>query len=83
MNGFQQQQSAQAAYLLSGLDLLDAWLAYYGTGGQLSEMDIDAYLHGLWLLPVLQRDLIASALNEYLSTHDLPELAFYSDSSGE
>jgi hypothetical protein len=82
MNGFQ-QQSAQAAYLLSGLDSLHAWLAYYATGGQLSETDIDAYLHGISTLPVVQRDLLASALNEYLSTQDLPELASYSDSSSE
>jgi hypothetical protein len=81
MDEYRQQQSAQAAYLLSGLNPLAAWLAYYGVGGQCSELSFDAYLYGLMPLPALQRDLIALALNEQLSGQNLPELASYAEDS--
>jgi hypothetical protein len=79
MDEYWQQQSAQAAFILSGLSPLQAWIAYYGTGGRLSETDVDAYLHGLMPFPLLQRDLIALALNELLSDDNLPELASYAE----
>ena len=72
MDEHRQQQSAQAAYLLSGLDSLDAWLAYYAIGGKFSEQDTDAYLNGLMPLP-------AEALNERLNLQQLPGLATYTD----
>jgi hypothetical protein len=79
MDEHRQQQSAQAAYMLSGLNSLDAWLAYYGLGGQLTEEDTDAYLNGLMPIPALQRDLVAEALNERLNSQNLPGLASYAD----
>ena len=79
MDEHRQQQSARAAYLLSGLDSLDAWLAYYAIGGKFSEQDTDAYLNGLMPLPALQRDLVAEALNERLNLQQLPGLATYTD----
>ncbi|MFC9333886.1 MULTISPECIES: hypothetical protein [Arthrobacter] len=79
MDEYRQQKSAQAAFLLSGLSALQAWIAYYGNGGRFSETDVDAYLHGLMPFPLLQRDLIAFTLNELLSDDNLPDAASYAE----
>lgn len=42
------------------------WLSYFGIGGEVSEFEVDAYLHHSLTLPRLQRDLLAQAASEIL-----------------
>lgn len=48
------------------------WLRYFGNGGSVGEYEVDAYIQGLISLPVLQRDVLAFALNELVD--ELPAL---------
>ncbi|MHA7282521.1 hypothetical protein [Arthrobacter sp. TMS2-4] len=47
------------------------WWNYFGMTGNLQEFELDAYLHGMYHLPAMDRDLIAMALNELID--DLPQ----------
>lgn len=48
----------------------DLWLYYFSVGGNLELYELDAYLHGLYPLPVEERNIIALAVNEMID--DLP-----------
>lgn len=61
--------AAQVRALREALDATDIgvdrlWMHYFGLGGIVGAMEIDAYLHHALLLPVLQRDLLAWAAQE-------------------
>ncbi|RJT75406.1 hypothetical protein D6T63_17815 [Arthrobacter cheniae] len=40
------------------------WVYYFTIGGDIDEVEVDAYLHGLMPLPVLDEDLLAVAVAE-------------------
>jgi hypothetical protein len=61
-----QRSALQAAREHAGLSLEDLWMRYFALGGDADLMDVDAHLSGLTLLPVLQRDILAHAVNERL-----------------
>ncbi|MCM3687316.1 hypothetical protein [Kocuria rosea] len=59
----------QARGLARALDAADLavgalWLHYFRLGGEVQEVEIDAYLHHALRLPRLERDLLAHAANE-------------------
>ena len=56
----------------AGLSSTDIWATYLGSGGNRDEMDVTGYLTGITVLPVLDRDLIAHAINELITARDLP-----------
>lgn len=62
----------------AGITSAELWLTYFSMGGAVGEYEVDAYLQGLYPLPPLQRDLLASAANELIDA--LPALphALYS-----
>jgi hypothetical protein len=60
------QDPTRAALLKAGLPVEDLWVGYFGLGGNLSQLEIDAYLNGLCDVPTLDRDLLAAAANEIL-----------------
>jgi hypothetical protein len=62
----QQRSALRAAQDHAGLTLEDLWVRYFALGGDADLMDIDAHLSGLTLLPALQRDILAHAVNERL-----------------
>jgi hypothetical protein len=62
----QQLSALQAARARTGLTLEDLWMRYFALGGDADLMDVDAHLSGLNVLPVLQRDILAHAVNERL-----------------
>lgn len=74
-----QQESVLVAFLLADEGVDEAWLDYYGVGGNLDEWAVDAYLHGLLTLPTLDCNLLAVSLNERLTELRLPKLASYID----
>ncbi|MHA7174828.1 hypothetical protein ACX80B_17365 [Arthrobacter monumenti] len=71
MNQQTQQRSTSLAANDADLTPEDLWLKYFSVGGDLGELELDAYLHGLYPLPAADRDLIALALNELID--DLPQ----------
>jgi hypothetical protein len=50
----------------SGLDMEELWVRYFALGGSLAQIEVEAYLSGMQVLPALERDVLAHALNEVL-----------------
>ncbi|MFJ6002892.1 hypothetical protein [Arthrobacter sp. NPDC092385] len=66
------------------IDASELWLHYFGLGGDAGEYEVEAYLHGSFTLPPLQRDLLAHAANELIDRLPPPPRAPYStDPAGE
>jgi hypothetical protein len=61
-----QQWSAVQMAGAAGLKFDEVWSVYRGVGGDLDEFDVRGYLGGLIMVPQLQRDLLAHAINELL-----------------
>lgn len=77
----------QARGLRLALDAADIgvgalWLHYFRLGGEVGEVEIDAYLHHALALPRFQRDLLAQAANELID-HGPGHLAPYSCDVGD
>lgn len=49
------------------LTLEQIWIKYFGIGGKAGLTEVQAYIHGALSFPVLERDLLAHALNESLN----------------
>ncbi|MHA7191993.1 GAF domain-containing protein [Arthrobacter sp. MDT2-16] len=68
LDEYVQQWTAIQTVRAAGLDLEDVVTAYVGLAGEAEELDVRAYLTGLVMLPVLERNLIAQAINELLDS---------------
>jgi hypothetical protein len=66
MDRYAQQWLTIGAASAAGIDPYDLWLDYAGMGGSFDLLDVEAYLHGLLVLPSLERDLVAHTVNEKL-----------------
>lgn len=54
-----------AAQLASAqVSVPELWIYYYGIGGNVDEVDLDAYLNGMVDLPAIQVSLIHTAISE-------------------
>jgi hypothetical protein len=42
----------------------ELWSYYFSIGGDVDELEVDAYLHGFMPLPVMDRELLAFAMAE-------------------
>ncbi|BBE24494.1 hypothetical protein MN0502_33770 (plasmid) [Arthrobacter sp. MN05-02] len=62
----------------AGLAVPDVWLRYFSLSGMVDEYEVNAYLHGLVVLPPVQCDLIAHAVNELIDELPRPSRAPYS-----
>ena len=62
----EQARRLRATMVAAGIDRGRLWLYYFSIGGDVSEFEVDAYLHHSLTLPRLQRDLLAQAANEIL-----------------
>lgn len=71
MSQYTQQHSTWLAARAADVTSDDLWLHYYGVGGDLDAFELDAYLNGVYELPVTDRNLIAIALNELID--ELPQ----------
>ncbi len=60
------------------IEASELWLHYFGLGGDAGEYEVEAYLHGSFTLPPLQRDLLAHAANELIDRLPPPLRAPYS-----
>lgn len=61
-----QQHSTWLAAQDAALTAEDLWLHYYSVGGNLEVFELAAYLHGMYPLPVGERNTIALAINELI-----------------
>jgi hypothetical protein len=67
-----QRQLICVAIRTADLDPQDIWVRYFGLAGSADEFEMDAYLNGLIVLPPLECDLIAEAVNELID--EIPPL---------
>ncbi len=58
-----QARLIRAALANAGLAVHDLWQTYELLGGQVAELEIDAYLHHALYLPPRHRDSLARAVN--------------------
>ena len=63
----------EAARRRSEWTITELWVQYLAVGGSLDLFTLEAYLHGLALLPPSHQDVLANALDERL--HDLYQAA--------
>jgi hypothetical protein len=61
-----QHQRTFEALECSGLSLAEVVQHYLNMGGSMDELEVDAYLHGLFPLPAQERDCISQAVNELI-----------------
>lgn len=66
------------AFRQSELTLDELWMRYFGLGGDVGRLEIEAHLEGLMPLPPLQSDVLAHAVNERLDELAPPQRAPYS-----
>ncbi|MDT7803481.1 MAG: hypothetical protein QOI78_6914 [Actinomycetota bacterium] len=74
----EQQELLTACFRRSELTLEQLWTRYFALGGSQNMLELDAYLHGLALLPRIDRDMLAHAVNERLDELSGPKRAPYS-----
>lgn len=68
----------------AGLSVGQVWLRYFSLTGNAGEYEVNAYLNGLLVLPAVERDLVAHAVNELMDGLSQPRRAPYSyDLDGE
>ncbi|WP_051476639.1 GAF domain-containing protein [Arthrobacter sp. Br18] len=72
MDGYLQQWLTLGTVADAGLRVGDLWMAYLDTGGTCDIADVEAYLHGLLLLPRVERDIVAHTVNELLDGRSEP-----------
>jgi hypothetical protein len=70
--GREQARALGEALRRAGIELNWLWLQSFRLGGELSEFEIEAYLHHALDLPPYQRDLLAQAANNLID--QLPPL---------
>jgi hypothetical protein len=78
MNADDQQQTVARAFQRAQLTVDELWMRYFALGGDAGLFDVDAYLHGLAVLPGTQRDILAHAVNERLDELTWVDRASYS-----
>ena len=70
----------------AGCTITDLWVDYLALGGRLDLFTLEAYLHGLALLPEAQQDILANAINERLEdlyqAAKVPYLCIVEDQDG-
>ncbi|MFC9255977.1 PP2C family protein-serine/threonine phosphatase [Amycolatopsis thailandensis] len=79
----EQRRIVAACFARTGLTLEQLWLRYFALGGDVSELELEAFLQGLVPLPRIQRDMVAHAVNERLEEVSGVRQAPYSRAAGE
>jgi hypothetical protein len=77
--GYEQARRLQCTMTTADIGRQELWLHYFSIGGDVSEFELDAYLHHSLMLPPLQRDLLAHAANELLAERLPPSAPYASD----
>ena len=67
-----QARLIRTALTSTGLGARDLWLRYVHLGGEVGELELDAYLHHALYLPPRHRDSLARAANQLGPGHRVP-----------
>lgn len=59
----QRERTAQA-FRQADLEIDELWMHYFSIGGDAGALEIEAYLHGSYMLRPIQRDLLDHAIYE-------------------
>lgn len=63
-DGEAQRNRTARAFRQAQLDVDKLWMHYFSIGGDAGAMEIEAYLHGSYMLRPIQRDLLDHAIYE-------------------
>ncbi|MDQ0620203.1 hypothetical protein [Arthrobacter globiformis] len=63
-DGEAQRDRTAHTFRRSDLDVDELWMHYFSIGGDAGAMEIEAYLHGSYMLRPIQRDLLDHAIHE-------------------
>lgn len=74
--GQEQARRLQATMSTACINRPDLWLRHFSLGGNLTEFEIDAYLHQALSLPQFQRDQLAEAANDILEQSAPPRASY-------
>lgn len=66
----EQRREAAQRFQAAQIPLIKLWTYYYGLGGDVDEMSLDAYLNEALHLPAAQVGLIATAMRELTMNED-------------
>ncbi|MHA7276746.1 GAF domain-containing protein [Arthrobacter sp. Hz1] len=66
MDAQTQQQLTVAGATQTRMKPAQLWIEYFARGGSLSQLELEAYLLGVVVIPPLERDVVALTLNEIL-----------------
>ncbi len=64
------------------MSVAGVWLHYVSLGGDLTEYELDAYLHEAYFLTPYQHDILAEAVNELIDMLPPPPRAPLTDETG-
>ncbi|MGO4384206.1 hypothetical protein [Specibacter sp. RAF43] len=73
-----QRRELRDALFGSGMALRTLWFKYFALGGNMGELEIEAYIFGAHAMPALERDLMAHAMNEHYMEQGRPNRVSYS-----
>jgi len=77
-----QARGLARALEIAGIGVQALWLDYFRLGGEVGEVEIDAYLHHALELPRFERDLLAHAANELVDHGPGPHAPYSSEVLG-
>jgi hypothetical protein len=63
-DGEAQRDRTATAFRQADLEVDQLWMHYFSIGGDAGAMEIEAYLHGSYMLRPIQRDLLDHAIYE-------------------
>lgn len=80
--GREQARLLREAIRRAGITRNRLWMQYFRLGGEVSDVEMDAYLHQCLHLPPYQRDLLAHAANNLIDELPLPRAPYSSELLG-
>ncbi|MFC9333825.1 hypothetical protein [Arthrobacter sp. NPDC057009] len=69
-DGEEQREQTAKAFRSTDLEVDELWMHYFSIGGDAGAMEIEAYLHGSYMLRPIQRDLLDHAIYELGNSFD-------------
>lgn len=75
--GTAQAKLMRAALLFEGVTISDLWWAYFLDGGEVQELEIDAFLHQSLHLPSSCRDHLARTVNVLIPEARIPYSRYF------
>lgn len=51
----------------AGFTMREVWVYHVSMGGNMSEFEVNAYLHGLVQLPTIDRDMLSRSVNDHIA----------------